>query len=65
MLRLRRRFSTWWAPVIGLAVFAAMFSLSTFVIGPAISGSGDPGTPGGPPGGGQPSPSAGHDGHHG
>jgi hypothetical protein len=39
LLRLRRRFGTWAAPAIGLAVFAAMFSLSAFVIGPAISGS--------------------------
>jgi len=40
LLRLRRRFGTWRAPAVGLLIFAAMFSLSTFVIGPAISGSG-------------------------
>ncbi|MHB8508011.1 MAG: hypothetical protein ACYDGR_05090 [Candidatus Dormibacteria bacterium] len=40
LLRLRRRFGTWRAPAIGLLVFAAMFSLSAFVIGPAISGTG-------------------------
>jgi hypothetical protein len=39
LLRLRRRFGTWVAPAIGLAVFAAMFALSALVIGPAISGS--------------------------
>jgi predicted PurR-regulated permease PerM len=39
--RLRRRFRTWWAPVVGLAVFAAMFSLSAFVTGPAIGGGGE------------------------
>jgi hypothetical protein len=38
LLRLKRRFGTLWAPALGLAVFAAMFSLSAFVIGPAISG---------------------------
>ena len=38
LLRLRRRFATWRAPAIALAIFAAMFSLSSFVIGPAISG---------------------------
>ena len=38
LLRLRRRFGTWRAPAIGLAIFVAMFSLSAFVIGPAISG---------------------------
>jgi hypothetical protein len=43
LLRLRRRFGTWTAPAIGLAIFAAMFALSTWVIGPAISGTGDSG----------------------
>lgn len=38
LLRIYRRFHTWIAPLIALAVMAAMFSLSTFVIGPAISG---------------------------
>lgn len=44
LLKLRRRFGTWRAPAAGLAVFAAMFALSTFVIGPAISGVGDKAT---------------------
>ena len=39
LLRLHRRFGTLKAPAIGLAVFAAMFALTAFVIGPAISGS--------------------------
>lgn len=38
MLRIHRRFRTWVAPAIALVVMAGMFSLSTFVIGPAISG---------------------------
>jgi hypothetical protein len=38
LLRLRRQFGTWWAPAIALMVFAAMFSVSAFVVGPAISG---------------------------
>lgn len=38
LLRLRRRFGSWRAPAIALAVFVAMFTLSTFVIGPAIRG---------------------------
>lgn len=38
LLRLRRRFDSWRAPAIALATFAAMFSLSSFVIGPAITG---------------------------
>jgi hypothetical protein len=36
--RLYRHFHTWVAPATAVAVFAAMFSLSAFVIGPAISG---------------------------
>lgn len=35
--RLYRRFATWKAPAIAIIVFAALFSLSAFVIGPAIS----------------------------
>lgn len=35
--RLYRRFGTWKAPALALGVFALMFSLSAFVIGPAIS----------------------------
>lgn len=44
--RLYHRFGTWRAPAIALAVFAAMFSLSSFVIGPAISGDDSPARPG-------------------
>lgn len=36
--RLHRRFGTWKAPAVAAAVFAVMFSISAFVIGPAISG---------------------------
>ena len=38
LLRLHRRFATWKAPALALAVFVAMFSLSSFVIGPALRG---------------------------
>lgn len=44
--RLYRRFGTWRAPAIALVVFALMFSLSSFVIGPAISGDDEPARPG-------------------
>ncbi len=57
--RLHRRFATWKAPAIALAIFAALFSLSSFVIGPAISGDGDVSN--------RPSvkqPGGGHAGHH-
>lgn len=58
LLRLRRRFNTWRAPAIGVLVFAAMFSASTFVIGPAISGSGNANPAP------VPVPSVSHQGHH-
>ena len=38
LLRLYRKFHTWRAPAIGLAVFVAMFAVSAYLIGPAISG---------------------------
>jgi hypothetical protein len=62
LLRLRRRFGTWRAPAIGLLIFAAMFSLSTLVIGPAISGGGSGGSGGGGTPG--PVPSVEHTEHH-
>jgi hypothetical protein len=56
--RLYRRFGTWKAPTTALVVFAAMFSLSAFVIGPAISGGGSSNSP-------APAETpAGHNGHH-
>jgi len=60
LLRLRRRFGNWWAPTIGLAVFAVMFAVSTLVIGPAINGDTNP-----PPAGGPSSPTVNHSAHHG
>lgn len=42
LLRLKRRFGSWRAPAIALMVFAAMFTLSTLVIGPAIRGDSSP-----------------------
>lgn len=38
--QLYRRFATWRAPAIAFAVFVPTFSLSSFVIGPAIAGDG-------------------------
>lgn len=59
--RLHRRFGTWRAPAIAVAVFTAAFSLSAFVIGPAISG--DSAADNGP----QPTqtPTQDHSSHHG
>ena len=59
LLRLYRRFGSWRAPAIGLAVFAAMFSLSAFVLGPAINGGSDGGSGGGSP----TAPGVTHNGH--
>ena len=38
LLRLHRRFRTWIAPATALAIFVLMFSLSSFVIAPLITG---------------------------
>ena len=57
LVHLHRRFHSWFAPALGLLVFAGMFSLSAFVIGPAISGTGTNVTPG-------PSPAVDHTGDH-
>ncbi len=63
LLRIYRRFRTWIAPAIALGLMAAAFSLSSFVIGPAIAGGGDENPPVEQPGVQQPKPS-GHDAHH-
>lgn len=64
LLRLYRRFSSWWAPTIAVAVFAGLFTLSATVIGPAITG--QSGTGDEPPPADTPSqtPSPGHESHH-
>lgn len=38
LLRLKKRFGTWLAPGIALALFIVMFAISTLWIGPAIRG---------------------------
>lgn len=38
LLRLRRRFGTWTAPGVAVALFAILFTISTLWIGPAIRG---------------------------
>lgn len=44
LLRLRRRFGTWAAPGVALALFAVAFTISTLWIGPAIRGGNGDGT---------------------
>ncbi|HWB34398.1 MAG TPA: hypothetical protein VHA75_00085 [Rugosimonospora sp.] len=60
LLKLRRRFGTWWAPAAALAVFVAAFVVSTTVIGPLIRG--EDNAP--PPSPGQIQVPAGHAEHH-
>lgn len=63
LLRLRRRFGSWWPPAIAVAGFMVMFAVSTFVLGPALRGA-VTGTPDDGPV--TPSPTAGpHQQHHG
>jgi hypothetical protein len=61
LLRMRRRCGSWRRPAATLALFAALFSLSTFVVGPAVTGADDSDEP-------QPtqreSAPGGHDEHH-
>jgi hypothetical protein len=59
LLKIYGRFGTWLAPAIALALMASAFSLSSFVIGPAIARSDEAPSPA--PGIEQPS---GHDQHH-
>ena len=61
--RMHRRFGTWRAPAVALVVFAAVFSLSAFVIGPKINGEGGSAATKAAPGSPSPTPSE-HEEHH-
>ncbi len=62
LLRLRRRFGSWWAPAAALAAFAVMFALSTALLGPALRDAGLDPSDGGTH---QPGPAVSdHDTHH-
>lgn len=61
LLRVHRRCGNWRVPAALLATFAAVFAVSTFVIGPAISGGSDDGGSSGTPATTQ---KTGHDAHH-
>lgn len=58
LVRLRRRTGSWRLPAAMLALFAIVFSLSTFVVGPAITGGDDPAGSSSQPAGGS------HEDHH-
>ena len=60
LLRVHRRCGNWRVPALLLATFTLIFSISTFVVGPAISGAdGDD-----PPAATSPQQPAGHEAHH-
>lgn len=64
LLRMHRRCGNWRVPAALLATFAVMFSISAFVIGPAISdGGGGPSAPTQQTAPGMPE-KTGHDAHH-
>lgn len=60
LLRVRRRCGNWRVPAMLLVSFAAVFSVSTFVVGPAISGADDDAAPAVS----APDAPAGHEAHH-
>jgi hypothetical protein len=45
LIRLYRRFQTWVAPAIAVAVFAVTYTLSSLLLGPLITGEEAAGTP--------------------
>ena len=61
LLRVRRRHGSWRVPSVILAVMVAAFTLSTTVIGPAITGGDENDSP---PAGEQRPTGPGHDEHH-
>ncbi len=60
LVRVRRRSGGWRRPLAMLALFAAVFSVSTFALGPALAGD-DDARPSGPSA--QPAPDHAHDRH--
>lgn len=45
LVRVRKRSGGWRRPLAFLGLFAVMFSVSTFVVGPALAGDNDPDRP--------------------
>ena len=67
LVRVRRRTGSWHAPAGLVALFASVFALSAFVVGPALAGDDTPAADrrdGEPTQGGPDDDAAGHDGHH-
>ena len=63
LLRVHRRCGNWRVPAALLALFAVVFSISAFVIGPAIGGS-DSASSSGAPAKSAPTTTGGHESHH-
>jgi hypothetical protein len=66
LVRMHRRCGNWRRPLAALALFAAVFAVSTFVVGPALTGdddgdAADRATPAAPQ---SPAPETGHEAHH-
>lgn len=65
LVRMRRHCGNWRRPLAALALFAAVFAVSTFVVGPALTGDEDnaraTATPAKPA---SPAEPAGHEAHH-
>ena len=63
VLRMKRRRGSWRLPLATLALFAAIFSVSTFVLGPALTGDRSDGAGSDTPAD-RPAAPAGHEQHH-
>lgn len=63
LLKLHRHTGAWRAPAAALGLMVAVFSVSSFVIGPAISGSDETGDKSGTPSQSQPATGDGKDAH--
>ena len=65
LVRMKRRCGSWRRPLAALGLFAAVFLISTFVVGPALTGEDDSDVakPDAAPTG-QPAAPSGHDQHH-
>lgn len=66
LVRMHRRCGTWRRPLAALALFAAVFAVSTFVVGPALTSDdeGDAADRAAPAAPQSPTPQTGHEAHH-
>ena len=64
LVRMKRRCGSWRRPLAALVVFGAVFLISTFVVGPALTGEDTDGAKPGPRPAEQPAAPSGHEQHH-